>query len=844
VSTLTAAARDNSSVLTVRALERTCDRFEAAWKSKAQPSIEDYVSDTPEPNRPRLLLELVALDVVYRRRIGERPTPEEYRDRFPSESAAIDGAFDASGAAHGGPVGDAVPVGVPDWPVPTIPGYTVLEELGRGGMGVVFKATAEQLNRFVALKMILSGDLASTEAGARFLKEAEAVARLQHPQVVQIFRIGDYQGRPYLEMEYVEGGSLADRLDGRPWNPTEAARLIESLALAVHHAHIREIVHRDLKPANILLTADGIPKVTDFGLAKSLGADIGLTRTDSIIGSPSYMAPEQARGTASQVGPATDVYSLGAILYELLTGRPPFRAATVLDTLEQVRSADPAPPSRIQPGLPIDLETIVLKCLEKEPTRRYPSAEALATEIGRFCAGEPIKARPVGFVGRGVKLARRRPLTAALTILSAASMVLLIIMLAKSNLAISRQQRATFEALTRERWLREELGRANERLAEQQRQTQAALENKTVALEATSEYLQRERQASYFQRIALADSERLAGRYDRVDQVLAGCPDDVRGWEWRYLKQSSRREPLAFIGHTGEVWDAAISPDGLRLASAGFDHMINLWDVATGKLERTLRGHKERAYSVGFDKDGTHLVSASADKTAIIWDVASGNALHVLRGHTDNVRCAAFSFDGHTVVTGSWDGDLRVWDAVAGDLYRKYQTGAGRITRVAFRPDSRYVAVGGTSGRTEVREVYSGRFAQGFESKLGAILSVAFSPDGWRIATTSNAAGIGIVKIWDVLRGHELLSFKVGSGLVERVAFSPDGRRLATSGWDGVVRIFDVATGHEVLALRGHSDRVWGVNFSPSGDALVSASADRKILLWNASDQDRSPTRK
>ena len=198
--------------------------------------------------------------------------------------------------------------------VPTIPGYTVLEELGRGGMGVVFKATAERLNRFVALKMILSGDLASPEAGVRFLKEAEAVARLQHPQVVQIFRIGDFQGRPYLEMEYVDGGSLADRLDGRPWKPADAARLIESLAMAVHHAHVREIVHRDLKPANILLTADGMPKVTDFGLAKSLGADIGLTRTDSIIGSPSYMAPEQAGGTASRIGPATDVYSLGAIL--------------------------------------------------------------------------------------------------------------------------------------------------------------------------------------------------------------------------------------------------------------------------------------------------------------------------------------------------------------------------------------------------------------------------------------------------------------------------------------------------------------------------------------------------
>ena len=828
MSTSTLAEFDNRSVSTVRAFERICDRFEVAWQSNLRPSIEDYLTETDVPDRPRLLRELLAVDLAYRRSTGERPTREEYHNRFPRDSATIESAFKTGGVVDVGREGE------PDSSVPGVPGYTVLEELGRGGMGVVFKATAEQLNRFVALKMILSGDLASPEAGARFLKEAEAVARLQHPQVVQIFRIGDYNGRPFLEMEYIDGGSLADRLDGRPWSPTEAAQLVESLAMAVHHAHTRQIVHRDLKPANILLTADGIPKVTDFGLAKSLGADIDLTRTDSIIGSPSYMAPEQAGGSVRRIGPATDVYSLGAILYELLTGRPPFRAATVLDTLEQVRSAAPPSLSRIQPGLPVDLDTIVLKCLEKDPARRYPSAAVLAAELRRFCAGEPIWARRVGIVGRAVKLARRRPLTAGLTVLSAASTLLLIIVLAKSNVAMSRQQLETNAALDRERLLREELGWANNRLAEQKKQIEEALENKTVALAATSENLQRERQASYFQRIALADAERLARRHGRVDQVLAECPDDLRAWEWRYLKQSARRAPLAFIGHTGEVWDAAISPDGRRLASASFDYTIKLWDVASGKLERTLHGHKERAYSIGFDKDGTRLVSASADKTAIIWDVASGKALHVLRGHVDNVRCAVFSFDGGTVVSGSWDGTLRAWNARTGQLFRTARTRAGWITRVAFSPDSRWVAVVGSSGRAEIWDIYSGKVTQAFESHLGPILSVAFSPDGWRIATTNNAAGVGVVKIWDVLDGREILSFKVSAGLIERVAFSPDGRRLATSGWDGIVRLFDIATGREVLALRGHSDRVWGVNFSPRGDALVSASADGKVLLWNA----------
>jgi WD40 repeat protein len=837
VSSTNLAKHGNSSIKSARALERACDQFELAWQSLPRPSIEAYLHHHTGPSCARYVRELVALEIVYRRRAGERPEPAEYLVRFPEHASAVEAAFQATERAQERPVGDGQSTAAPDKSVPAIPGYEVIEELGRGGMGVVFKATAQRLNRFVALKMILAGDLASTDAGARFLKEAESVAQLQHPQVVQIFRIGDFQGRPYLEMEYVNGGSLADRLDGLPWTPTGAARLIESLALAIHHAHLRGIVHRDLKPANILLTADGMPKVTDFGLAKSLGADIGLTRTDSIIGSPSYMAPEQTAGKSGQVGPATDVYSLGAILYELLTGRPPFRAATVLETLEQVRWAEPAPPSRIQPGLPVDLETIVLKCLEKEPARRYASAAELSAELKRFQNGEPIRAHPVGFAGRAIKLARRRPLTAALTIISAASTVLLIVVLAKSNVAITREQRTTIAALKRERWLREELARTYDRLADQQRQTKADLKQKTTALALTSDDLQRERQANYFQRIALADFERSTKRFDRVDRVLEECPPDLRAWEWRYLKESSRSAPQAFIGHAGEVWDAAVSPDGRTLASASFDHTIRLWDVATGNLKRTLIGHQERAYSVCFDKDGGRVVSASADKTAIIWDTASGKPLHVLRGHDDNVRCAVFSFDGHTVVTGSWDGTIVVWNTLTGEPYLKYNTGAGWITRIAYSPDSRCVAIGGTSGRAEVRAVYSGHRERVFDSKLGPVLSVAFSPDGWRIATTNNAAGIGVVKIWDVLTGREVVGFKVSSGLIERVVFSPDGRRLATSGWDGVVRILDVATGHELLALREHGNRVWGVNFSPSGDALVSASADGRILLWSAGEK-------
>lgn len=329
-----------------------------------------------------------------------------------------------------------------DMPPPPIPGYEMIRQVGQGGMGVVFKARELKLNRLVAIKMILGGLYAEAGQLARFHTETRAVAQLHHPNIVQIYEVGEFEGRPYCAFEFVAGGNLAAKAYRNPMTPRDAAGLGDQLARAMHSAHQQGIVHRDLKPENILITPEGMPKISDFGLAKRLEADKGQTQTGSILGTPSYMAPEQASGKTRDVGPEADVWALGAVLYYLLTGRPPFHGATMLDTLEQVRTKEPTPPRRLQPKLPLDLETICLKCLEKNPRNRYSSALALAEDCRRFLDNEPIRARPVRLWERAVRQVKRRPATAALLGL----LVVVVTLLGTSLLWLWRSEAARLQA--------------------------------------------------------------------------------------------------------------------------------------------------------------------------------------------------------------------------------------------------------------------------------------------------------------------------------------------------------------------------------------------------------------
>jgi serine/threonine-protein kinase len=463
-------------------------RFEAAWRAALaggdRPDPGAFLDAVPDADRPALAAELARLARAYEARLAGRPHPPAVLADTVLHSgphAGTDANFSldppadparpgpngtiqsAPGAAEADPLAGEFEVRTDDpayaatvgftpppagraAPAPAVAGYDILGELGRGGMGVVYKARHVRLNRTVALKMVLAGAHAGADRLARFFTEAEAVAQLAHPNIVQIYEVGEHDGLPYFSLEYVAGGSLAQRLGGKPLPAREAARTVRLLADAVASAHAKGVVHRDLKPANVLMTEAGEPKITDFGLAKRLESDSSQTRSGTLMGTPNYMAPEQARGDTHAVGPAADVWALGVILYECLTGRTPFVGTSIVDTLRQVQGHEPVPPGRLEPGTPADLETVCLKCLQKEPAKRYGSAKDLADDLGRFLAGRPIVARPVGPAERAWRWCRRNPRVAGLT----ATVLFLLVAVAAGSVAvayrISRERAAAVAA--------------------------------------------------------------------------------------------------------------------------------------------------------------------------------------------------------------------------------------------------------------------------------------------------------------------------------------------------------------------------------------------------------------
>jgi serine/threonine protein kinase len=615
--------------------------------------------------------------------------------------------------------------------------YELLGEIGRGGMGVVYKARDRRLGRLVAVKMIRSAAHASPAEAARFLAEARAKALLDHPNIVPVYEVGEADGLPYLAMALVEGGSLQERLAAGPLPAGEAARLVRQVAEAIQHAHGRGVLHRDLKPHNVLLQMGNgergmgsggqaalhspfpvphspleacVPKVTDFGLARLAGQE-GLTATGEVLGTPGYMPPEQAGGRAQDVGPHSDVYSLGAVLYCLLTGRPPFQAAGVAETLRLVREQEPVPPRRLNPAVPRDLETVCLKCLEKNPRRRYATAAGLAQELARFERGEPVLAAPAGPLTHAAKWMRRRPAIAGLL---ATSVFLAVAGLASFAWAYSAARREAGRA-------RRETERADAEAAGARLQAREAL----LGL--------------YASQIGRARAELLANDHPAAARVLAQTRPDLRGWEYGHLLRCSEGTPCVLRSPGGRVHAVAFSPDGARLVTGSADGAARVWDTRTGRELLTLPGHGGEVSSVAFGPTGADLATASRDGTARVWDGRTAESLRVLRGHTNSVNAVCYDPGGARLATASDDRTVRVWDA------------------------------------------RSGRQLLNLDTPDGAANAAAFSPAGDRLAASS---GDGGVHVWDARTGAPLLAF--GARGARAVAFSPTApgwRRRPPTAW-------------------------------------------------------------
>ncbi|SIN77006.1 serine/threonine protein kinase [Singulisphaera sp. GP187] len=533
-----------------RRMIEVCDRFEGLLRAGKTPSLEEFLGETSGEERDALHTELAAL-------------LEHYGQGAATGQAPVNDLTIRSKTLAPPTSGPQTPPGADD--------LEILEEIGRGGMGVVYRARQVKLDRIVALKMILAESHANPKSLARFRTEAQAVARLSHPNFVQIYEIGERDGFPYFSMEFVEGGSLARKLGGGPLPVRQAAQIIETLARATHVAHERGIVHRDIKPANILLTHSGEPKITDFGLAKIVTGvgSVNPSRSETLVGTPAYMAPEQAQGDGHELGPLADVYALGATLYEMLTGLPPFQAATALETLLLSLNQDPVPPGRLRTKLPRDIETICLKCLEKEPKRRYPSAEALADDLHAFLGGEPIAAQPAGRLERAVRWSRRQPARAVLVASGTVATVgLLVGLLASNALVVSAV--AVLGLLAGGSWHHARLQSALRELAQQQ----LAAERHAERLHLLGEMTRR--------LMTITDADKLlfllgetACRVANAELATIYLIDRDRGELWSKLTIDSTvgeiRVPLG-VGIAGTV---AVTGETIRIPDAYADPRFN-----------------------------------------------------------------------------------------------------------------------------------------------------------------------------------------------------------------------------------------------------------------------------
>ena len=686
-----------------------------------------------------------------------------------------------------------------------LPDYELLEEIARGGMGVVFKARQLSLNRTVAIKMILSGELAGREELARFQTEAVAVARLRHPNIVAIYEVGQTGSSPsqhFFSMDYVQGQSLAQLVRDNPLNPNCAAKYLAKIAHAIEYAHNHGILHRDLKPANVLVDADNEPRVTDFGLAKHIEGDSNMTASGSVIGTPSYMPPEQALGKHSQICASSDVYSLGAILYESLTGRPPFRAETVVETLRQVVADEPVSPARLQPRVPRDLETICLKCLQKDRRKRYATAAELAADLECFLAKKPISARPIGVPERLLKWSHRRPAWAALILVSILAAVVLLV-----------------GGVWYQTQLHDALGLAEDRLADTRLNAYA---------------LQIQKAQDYWNQHP-PNIERMRALLEA--QRPKDGEEDLRGFEWHHLWHRCHSDK-GTIGQHNDILSRQsiltlqyLNSGQLVIAFDKFDTSVEVRNG--GKLVRqfTLENSEQKADALDVSGDGARLAVGWRTGDLTLHDFAHPEKpTHTLRAHDGSVASVAFSKDGKLLATGGDDLLVKLWDATTQQLLASVK---GRkikqaMTQLTFSPDGKWLA----SCNREVAVLYNiSKQVVAPNKALSAsdVTCVAFSPDSQQLATTDRRGG---VTLYPVDGSQESKTYRSPRHTINvaSLAFSPDGELIA-AGSDNVLVVWNTKSKQEYL-YKGHQRTLKRLAFAPNGETVASSSVRGVVKFW------------